>query len=104
MNLVRDFYEIVQIIKAEKRQILPKGDNLNLSEVAKSCSRAILCIRHNRQDLMVDTIKNCCDIFIPLSALGHVKLSPGTIGLLGVVSSIAGLVALIDPACKLTPS
>lgn len=60
------------------------------------------CLDH--KDVAVDTAKNLCDIFIPLSNQGHVTLNPGIIGALGVLSSIAGIIALIDPLAKLTPS
>lgn len=53
---------------------------------------------------MVDTLKNTCDLFIPMAALGYVRLSPGTVGMLGVVSSVAGIAALINPMYKLCPA
>ncbi|KAG5888808.1 hypothetical protein JTB14_032721 [Gonioctena quinquepunctata] len=56
------------------------------------------------QSVVIDTIKNGCDFFIPLTALGHVKLSPGTVGVLGTISSIAGLLVLLEPSRKLIPS
>lgn len=54
--------------------------------------------------IAVDTLKNTCDLFIPLSALGGVRISAGVIGILGIVSSLAGIVALMDPSAKMTPS
>jgi len=103
LNLVRDFYEIMQILKAESGRIIPKAGCKNLNDIFKSSGRAVMCIQENRA-VTVDTVKNCCDFFIPLTALGHVKLSPGTVGLLGVISSIAGIVALVEPLAKLSPA
>lgn len=103
MNLVRDFYEILQLLKAEKNQIITKEGCKNLNDIFQMSRRALMCIQKSRA-IMVDTVKNICDIFIPMTALGHVKLSPGTVGLLGVISSIAGLMALIEPLAKLTPA
>lgn len=103
MNLTRDFYEIMQILKAERSRIIPKGGCRNLNDVFKTGGRAFMCVQAT-PSVMVDTVKNCCDFFIPLTALGHIKLSPDTVGLLGVISSIAGLIALIQPIAKLTPA
>ncbi|XP_059474034.1 peroxisomal membrane protein 11B [Neocloeon triangulifer] len=50
---------------------------------------------------IVDTVKNSCDFFIPLTALEHIRLGPATIGLLGVVSSLAGLLPMLHPQLKL---
>ena len=38
---------------------------------------------------------------IPLTALGYTRLSPGAIGFLGMISSLAGLLTLIDPHAQL---
>lgn len=102
MNLVRDFYEINRILKEEQNFICPRGEFRNLNDVFNTCIKSFLCVQ-SRKDVMVDTIKNACDFFIPLTALGYTKLSPSTIGALGVVSSIAGLLTVLDPKCKLTP-
>lgn len=101
MNLVRDFYEISQILKDEKRTILPRRIK-STADYVQIGQNVMLCLLRNKH-ILADTIKNGCDFFIPMTALGHFKLSPGTIGLLGVVSSIAGMLVLIDPKFKLTP-
>lgn len=53
--------------------------------------------------ILMDTIKNSCDILIPLSSMGYVDLSPKIVGLLGVVSSVLGLIVMVKPNCKLSP-
>lgn len=103
LNLVRDFYEIGNILKSQKCRILPSDGFKNFDDVITAGSRALSILQRNRS-VMVDTVKNSCDFFIPLTALGHVKLSPSSIGWLGVISSIAGLIVLIEPLTKLTPS
>ncbi|KAJ8929116.1 hypothetical protein NQ314_018230 [Rhamnusium bicolor] len=103
MNLIRDFYEISQIIKAQKCYILPKNCFSNINDLFKILIRIYIIIQGN-QEVVIDTVKNSCDFFIPLTALGHIKLSPGTIGLLGVISSLAGLLVLLDPQKKLSPA
>ena len=67
---------------------------------AKALSRCI----HDHADVAVDTIKNLLDIFIPLNSLGFVKLSPGTIGALGAVSTIVSAVPQLNPMVKMVPS
>lgn len=115
MNLVRDVYEIMNIIKCNKSIIFAKkGQTISRSGNDKVCPIAIndvlpiflrgfQCVQ-GQTDVFVDTIKNACDFFIPLTALGYTRLSPGMVGSLGVISSIAGILAIIKPVAKLTPS
>lgn len=51
--------------------------------------------------LLLDTIKNVSDIFLPLSSLGFIKLSPGIQGLLGLISSLLSLMCVWDSTLKL---
>lgn len=69
----------------------------------KVWSKATVCV-NNHQAVIVDTIKNVCDVFIPLSSLGYSKLSPKYQGILGVISSIAGLFEILYPTAKLLPA
>ncbi|CAH1164610.1 unnamed protein product [Phaedon cochleariae] len=103
MNLVRDFYEISMLLKSQQSNILLDNRIKNFSDVLRLLARASASLQSNER-VVIDTIKNCCDFFIPLNALGHVKLSPSTIGLLGTISSIAGLLVLWEPSRKLSPS
>ncbi|KAJ8916361.1 hypothetical protein NQ315_005058 [Exocentrus adspersus] len=103
MSLVRDFYEISQIIRCQKHDIMPTNGINNFNDVLKIINTVLDIARRNK-NVVIDTVKNGCDFFIPLTALGHVKLSPGTIGVLGAISSIAGLLVLLDPHKKLSPA
>ncbi|RZC42706.1 peroxisomal membrane protein 11B [Asbolus verrucosus] len=103
MNLVRDFYEISCIIKSQKQSIIPSSGIQNFNDLYKILIRTVMVLQSNRT-VMIDTVKNGCDFFIPLTALGHVNMSPGTVGWLGVISSIAGLLVLIEPKVKLSPA
>lgn len=103
MNLTRDFYEISTILAKERSIILPSSGLTSLNDYLDLGSNVLKCALRNKQ-VVVDTVKNGCDFFIPLTALGHTNLSPGTIGWLGVVSSLAGLVVLVEPLMKLSPS
>lgn len=98
MNLVRDFYEINRILEISRRKA---GSRLAVRAVN---TPALYLIASQHKDVLVDTVKNVCDVFIPMAALGYMKLSPGVVGLLGVVSSLAGIITIIDPMYKLCPS
>lgn len=89
MNFTRDIYEIIKILVREKN-VLKRH-------------QILLCLR-NHKKIMMDIVKNGCDLFIPLTALGIAKCTPGTIGLLGIISSLVGLYTIIDPLYKLSPS
>ncbi|XP_069910646.1 peroxisomal membrane protein 11A isoform X2 [Oryctolagus cuniculus] len=51
--------------------------------------------------LLLDTVKNFCDILIPLDQLGIYKSNAGVIGLGGLVSSVAGIITVAYPQMKL---
>lgn len=89
MSLTRDIYEIVKIMERKK----------NIFNQHRVLSRL-----KDHREVIMDTVKNGCDIFIPLTALGVTKCTPGTIGLLGIISSLIGLYTIIDPLYKLSPS
>ncbi|XP_011630514.1 peroxisomal membrane protein 11B [Pogonomyrmex barbatus] len=89
MSLIRDIYEIIKILEHKK--------NIFKQHHILSCLK-------NHKEVMMDTIKNGCDLFIPLTALGITKCTPGTIGLLGIISSFIGLYTIINPLYKLSPS
>lgn len=106
MNLVRDFYEIIRLLDSTK---LSKPV-LQSPIYTLTSFRSILCLMMssyskllNHKNIAVDTIKNVCDVFIPLNALGYTKLSPRTIGILGALSSFAAIVTIIEPSTKLVP-
>lgn len=112
MNLVRDVYEIWHILEREGRRLgIPTGERLRRTCLADGVSRKPLPLSlraitfmHEHKDVVVDTVKNGCDLMIPLTALGYMRLSPGAVGLLGVISSVAAIISLVDPLARLTPS
>ena len=55
---------------------------------------------HQRSSVVLDTVKNCADFWIPMSALGHVQVSPFFVGLMGVTSSLLAILPLVDPNYK----
>ncbi|XP_043678410.1 peroxisomal membrane protein 11B [Vespula pensylvanica] len=102
LNLARDVYEIVKILEQEKfyssrrTSMVPKCKSGNHYD-------ALLCFKDHK-DVVMDTVKNGCDLFIPLTALGYTKLTPGIIGICGLISSMVGIYTLVHPLYKLKPS
>lgn len=107
MNLVRDFYEIkkffseVNITDCLKNEFAQKPFSLQMCLIA---IRRIFNMLLIREDILVDTVKNFCDIWIPLSGLQKVKLRPSIVGLLGTISSLAAIITLVKPLAKLSPA
>ncbi|XP_017891446.1 peroxisomal membrane protein 11B [Ceratina calcarata] len=96
MNLIRDIYEITKILEHHNKtqKLFPR--------ILKQYE--LLYNLRDHKDIVLDTIRNGCDLFIPLTALGYTNFAPGTIGIFGMVSSILGLYTLIHPLYKLTPA
>jgi len=116
LGLIRDFYEIQKVYKDYQRRTRQKkgrGYYDDPYEGPVVGSLPLKCVIHakiiskyvtNHADIAIDTLKNSCDLFIPLNTLGFVKLSPGSIGLLGVISTIASTIPQFNPMCKLVPA
>jgi peroxin-11B len=110
MGLVRDVYEINRVIssftsyKNLSECIASSALSIRSARDVSVCFSSLCDFVVTYKHLSVDTVKNCCDLFIPLTSMGYVKLSPRIIGLLGVASSLAGLIVVLNPKCKLTPS
>lgn len=104
MNLVRDFYEILQILSSSIGLAYFQMDTSSPGSLLIATVRGLCSFMQHNKEITVDTIKNGCDFWLPYNALGHSQLSSGAIGLLGIVSSIAAILPLIDPSFKLVPS
>lgn len=110
MNLCRDAYELYRIVEASQvgindfnRSMVSACSIRTTHDLLKVSLRTYAAL-HAHKAVVVDTLKNVCDVFIPLTGLGYTKLSPRTIGLLGVISSVAGIIAIVQPAAKLVPA
>lgn len=55
----------------------------------------------DRKEVVLDTIRNLCDLFLPASSLGYVDLNPGQQGMCGLISSLIGLLGVWDSRYKL---
>lgn len=109
MALVRDVYEINRVVasfssyKSLSSCIASSVVSIRRPKDVTICVTSLFEFLITYKHLTIDTIKNGCDLFIPLNGLGYTKLSPRVIGLLGMISSIAGLMVILNPHCKLTP-
>ncbi|XP_029919132.1 peroxisomal membrane protein 11B [Myripristis murdjan] len=129
LNLTRDAYELRVLMEREARCLAAKAppspspitlpnDDLSSSSSPASPGALILPIlsaRLRRQlhlvvtvlysnpPLLLDLLKNSCDIFIPLDRLGIYPVGPGFVGACGLVSSILSILTIVHPWLKLKP-
>ncbi|CAH0695974.1 unnamed protein product [Spodoptera exigua] len=105
-NLARDFYEIVHLMDLHRASFLKPSELLNSSRNhdLNGSIKYMYMLMSCHKDVFIDTLKNSCDMFIPLTALGVTKLSPSTVGVLGAISSLAALVTIVKPITKLVPA
>ncbi|XP_076013268.1 peroxisomal membrane protein 11B [Genypterus blacodes] len=128
LNLTRDVYELRLLMERESRHHAAKspaspGTTLfadPLSDTASSASAAavgrpfvpawlgtqlhtlasVLC---NNPPLLLDLLKNSCDIFIPLDRLGIYPTGQGFVGACGLASSVLSILTMVHPWLKLKP-
>lgn len=127
MNLSRDAYEIRLLMEQEssacsRRQKSAGGGVAGGIETGgpggpgtpagapprlalKLQLRVLLLARvlRSHPPLLLDLVRNACDLFIPLDKLGLWRSGPGVVGLCGLVSSILSLLTLICPWLRLKP-
>ncbi|XP_058912623.1 peroxisomal membrane protein 11A isoform X1 [Kogia breviceps] len=112
LSLVRDLYEIsLQMEQVAhdraKKEKSPSQDPLvyNVADEETEWLQSFLLLLFRslkkHPPLLLDTVKNFCDILNPLDQLGIYKSNPGIIGLGGLVSSIAGIIIVAYPQMKL---
>ncbi len=88
-------YELLKALRRERERM---KQYQNYQSVNKQALGNVL---QNNPAVCLDVVKNCGDLLIPLSRLDHIYLPGGIVGLLGVVSSFAGLVATYNKHLKL---
>ncbi|XP_059808896.1 peroxisomal membrane protein 11A isoform X1 [Hypanus sabinus] len=118
VSLGRDIYEVVQLVKeealAQRRQQSKSMTTLENNHVQKECiwiarikAKVFLvllfqCLRNN-PPVLLDIVKNLCDLTLPLDKLGICKTSAAVVGLCGLLSSILSILTLTHPVLKLRP-
>ncbi|XP_035747350.1 peroxisomal membrane protein 11A, partial [Egretta garzetta] len=111
MNLARDWYEIswrleqaVQEEKTKNNSFQDKhSQELNCAKYNDLHSFLLLVfqILKKHPPLLLDLVKNLCDLSGPLDTLGIYKTNPGVIGFCGILSSLVGILTLSSPHLKL---
>ncbi|XP_074533943.1 peroxisomal membrane protein 11A [Halichoeres trimaculatus] len=114
MNLTRDAYVILQLMsqKARDRRFRQKMDthlngNPEVADVVIPQLDAFLFLLleslKSHPAVALDTLKNICDLFIPLDRLGIYQSNAGVVGFCGLISSLLGIVTLAQPELKIKP-
>ena len=127
MNLSRDAYEIRLLMEQEtsaySRRMKVSGVGVSggvetvgpggpgtpggsLPQLALKFRLRILLLARvlrGHPPLLLDVLRNACDLFIPLDKLGLWRCGPGIVGLCGLISSILSILTLICPWLRLKP-
>ena len=91
--VTRNIYDIYNLLKSSEKKNEDLGDQtVCWYEKFKT-----------RPEVLVDTVKNCADFLIPLNIMGAIEINNGVVGILGLVSSLAGAFTVWEPAMKLKP-
>lgn len=114
MNLTRDAYVILQLMlqKARDNRFRQKMDqhlreNPEVADVVVPQLDAFLFLLleslRSHPAVALDTLKNVCDLFIPLDKLGIYQTNTGVVGFCGLISSLVGIVTLAQPKLRIKP-
>ncbi|KAM9624248.1 peroxisomal membrane protein 11B [Morphnus guianensis] len=114
VNLSRDAYEIRILMEREANGKRAKGNengcrlraDSGLQQLGLRLQiqlRLLIRVLRNNPPLLLDVVKNACDVFIPLDKLGLYKTNPGFVGLCGLTSSILSILTILHPWLKLKP-
>ena len=130
LNLTRDVYELHLLMECEARYSATKSppspypsttqpsDDLSSSSSPASPATVALPIMsawlrrrlhllvsvlYNNPPLLLDLLKNSCDIFIPLDRLGIYPTGTGFVGACGLASSVLSILTMVHPWLKLKP-
>jgi len=88
LALTRDYYEIQASFAVGQHHNYQQKQERSLIRRAN--------VFWANKPLVIDTVKNLCDLYIPLSNLNIVHANTGLQGLAGTISSILGLLQLWD--------
>ncbi|XP_015728545.1 peroxisomal membrane protein 11A isoform X1 [Coturnix japonica] len=111
MNLARDWYEVLwrleQATQEEKMKENCFWDERHQHLSSPKCNGLhgflflLFQILRNHPPLLLDVVKNLCDLTGPLDTLGIYKTNPGVVGFCGLLSSLVGILTLASPHLKL---
>lgn len=104
LNLVRDVYELRLLVECESRSRGTKGEESHTTPCGVSSQLQLLVsVLHHNPPLLLDLVKNSCDLFVPLDRLGIYSTGPGWVGACGLTSSLLSILTIIHPWLKLKP-
>ncbi|XP_054462219.1 peroxisomal membrane protein 11B [Anoplopoma fimbria] len=121
LNLTRDVYELRHLIECEGRYRASKSPHspnpsttLSADHLASPSTPAtsvrvrrqlhlLLTVLYSNPPLLLDLVKNSCDIFIPLDRLGIYPTGSGFVGACGLASSVLSILTMVHPWLKLKP-
>jgi peroxin-11B len=109
-NLMRNIYDILNIIQNNRRG-LRKGQQESVSisryseeeYCSRATSRSALGAVLANKPVIIDTIKNAADLLLPLTNLGFVNTPVQVQGILGMISSVMGILSVWNANLKLKP-
>lgn len=104
LNLVRDVYELRLLMECEARSRGAKAEEAHTAPrgVASQLQLLLYVLNHN-PPLLLDLLKNSCDLFVPLDRLGVYSTGPGWVGACGLTSSVLSILTIVHPWLKLKP-
>ncbi|NXU20640.1 PX11B protein, partial [Pardalotus punctatus] len=115
VNLSRDAYEIRVLLEraeaARKRgkspenrsQLQADGRIQRLRLQLQLQLQLLLQVLRDNPPLLLDLLRNACDLVIPLEKLGLYRSSPGFVGFCGLTSSVLSILTILHPWLKLKP-
>ncbi|KAF3688843.1 Peroxisomal membrane protein 11A [Channa argus] len=114
MSLTRDVYVVSQLmVQRERDKHFRQKMDQHLSQSPEIAEPVIpqldaflfllLESLKSHPAVALDTLKNVCDLFIPLDRLGIYQTNAGVVGFCGLVSSLIGIITLAQPKLKLKP-
>ncbi|KAM8840131.1 peroxisomal membrane protein 11B [Spinachia spinachia] len=111
LNLTRDVYELGLLIEHQgpyrpsKPACSPIPRTTLSSPSTQICRKLhlLMTVLYSNPPLLLDLLKNSCDIFIPLDRLGIYPTGSGFVGACGLVSSILSILTIVQPWLKVKP-
>ena len=103
-NLLRNLYDLLNAYQNEalraRRQQAPSSDGSRRPRTTSIATKVVV----NHKPVVIDSVKNICDVMLPLSSLGYISTTPGFQGLAGMISSVLGILITWNSRLKLIPS
>ncbi|XP_069766922.1 peroxisomal membrane protein 11A [Narcine bancroftii] len=118
VSLCRDVFEVIQLMKEQvflqRRQQRKSISTMESNKAQKEFAwRAKMKIKdifvllfqslRDNPPVLLDIVKNLCDLPLPLDKLGICKTNSAVVGFSGLLSSVLSILILAHPALKLRP-